>query len=102
MYESVDVKLLTDRRATAENIRDGLSWLQTETKNRDIAMLYIAGHGINDNIGDFFFMPVNADINRINATCVHYMDIKRTTMAVAGKLIVFSVWLKTPIFSHTG
>ena len=89
LYESVDVKLLTDRRATAENIRDGLSWLQTETTNRDVAMLYIAGHGINDNIGDFFFMPVNADINRINATCVSYVDIKRTISAVAGKLIVF-------------
>ena len=34
-------------------------------------------------------MPVNADINRINATCVSYVDIKRTTSAVAGKLIVF-------------
>jgi len=89
LYESVDVKLLTDRRATAENIRDGLSWLQTETTNRDIAMLYIAGHGVNDNFGDFFFMPVNADINRINSTCVSYTDIKRTTTTVAGKLIVF-------------
>jgi len=89
LYERVNVNLLFDRSATAENIRDGLSWLQAETTSRDIAMLYIAGHGINDNLGDFFFMPVNADINRINATCVSYVDIKRTTSAVAGKLIVF-------------
>ena len=89
LYESVDVRLLTDRRATAENIRDGLSWLQSETTSRDVAMLFIAGHGVNDNVGDFFFMPVGADVNRINATCVSYMDIKRTTSAVAGKLIVF-------------
>ena len=89
MYERVYTQLLFDRSATAENIRDGLSWLQTETTSRDIAMLYIAGHGINDNVGDFFFMPVNADMNRINATCVSYVDIKRTTSAVAGKLIVF-------------
>ena len=89
LYESVDVKLLTDGKATAENIRDGLHWLQTETTNRDIAMLYMAGHGVNNNVGDFFFMPVNADVDRINATCVSYSDIKMTISAIAGKLLVF-------------
>ena len=89
MYNRVRTNTLFDGSATAENIRDGLSWLQTETTSRDIAMIYIAGHGVNDNFGDFFFMPVNADKNRINATCVSYTDIKRTTLAVAGKMIVF-------------
>ena len=89
LYESVDVRLLTDRRATAENIREGFQWLQTETTNRDIAMLYISGHGINNNVGDFFFMPVNADVNRILATCVGHAEIKNTVSAVAGKLLVF-------------
>jgi hypothetical protein len=89
LYESVDVKLLADRKATAENIRDGLQWLQTETTSRDIAMLYIAGHGINNNAGIFYFMPVNADLDRINATCVSYSDIKNTISAVSGKLLVF-------------
>jgi len=89
LYESVDVKLLTDRRATADNIREGLYWLQTQTTNRDIAMMFIAGHGINNNTGDFFFVPVNGDIEKINATCVSYTDIKSTINAIAGKLLVF-------------
>ena len=89
LYESVDVRLLTDRRATAENIRDGFQWLQTETTSRDIAMLFIAGHGINNNTGDFYFMPVNADVNRILATCIGHSEIKNTVSAVAGKLLVF-------------
>ena len=89
LYEKVNLRLLTDRDANAENIRDGLHWLQTETTFRDIAMLYMAGHGVNNNVGDFFFMPVNADINRINATCVGYSEIKGTVDAVAGKMLVF-------------
>ena len=89
LYESVDIRLLTDRRATAENIRDGFQWLQNETTSRDIAMLFIAGHGINNNAGDFFFMPVNADVNRILATCVGHSEIKNTVSSVAGKLLVF-------------
>ena len=89
LYESVDVRLLTDRTATTENIRDGFQWLQTQTTRRDIAMLFIAGHGINNNADDFFFMPVNADVNRILATCVGHADIKNTVSSVAGKLLVF-------------
>ena len=89
LYEKVELRLLTDEQANAENIRDGLQWMKTETTYRDVAMLYMAGHGINNNVGDFFFMPVNADIDRLNATCVGYREIKETLDANAGKLLVF-------------
>ena len=89
LYEKVELRLLTDEYASAENIRDGLNWLQTQTTQHDVAMLYMAGHGINNNIGDFYFMPVNADVERLNATCVSYREIKRTIDANAGKLLVF-------------
>ena len=89
LYERVDVKALTDKTATAANIRNGLYWLQTQTTNRDIAMLYIAGHGMNNNTGDFFFMPVDADAERISATGVSYVDIKTTVSSIAGKRLVF-------------
>jgi len=89
LFESVDVRLLVDRRASAEGIRDGLQWLQTETTNRDLAMLFFAGHGVNNNVGDFFFMPVNADKDRINATCVGYAEFKAAIDAIPGKLLLF-------------
>ena len=89
VYEKVDVKQLADETATAENIRDGLYWLQSQTTFKDVAMIYMAGHGINNNVGEFFFMPVNADINRINATCVRYAEIKATVDNVSGKLFMF-------------
>jgi len=89
LYEKVELKLLTDEEANAENIREGLYWLQAETKNRDVAMLYMAGHGVHNNVGDFFFMPVNANIDRINSSCVGYTEIKGTIDAIAGKIVVF-------------
>jgi hypothetical protein len=89
LYEKVELLLLTDEYASAENIRDGLNWLQYQTTQQDVAMLFMAGHGINNNVGDFYFMPVNADAERLNATCVGYQEIKRTIDANAGKLLVF-------------
>ena len=89
LYENVELRLLTDNRANAENIRDGLNWLQHEITYRDVAMLYMAGHGINNNVGEFFFMPVNANLERLNATCVSYREIKGTIDAIPGKVLVF-------------
>ena len=89
LYENVELRILTDELANAESIRTGLNWLQTETTFRDVAMLYMAGHGVNNNVGDFFFVPVNADLNMINASCVGYREIKETIDAVAGKILVF-------------
>ena len=89
LYEDVIVKLLTDENADRENIIDGLNWLQNETTSRDIAMMFFAGHGINDRAGNFFYLPVNADMENIHATCVSYADIQRTVSAVAGRIIVY-------------
>ena len=89
LYEKVVLKLLVDAQAVAENIRSGLEWLQKETTQKDVAMLYMAGHGENNNVGDFLFMPVYADIDRLNATCISHREIKQTIDAVAGKMLVF-------------
>ena len=89
LYEKVELKILTDGQAVAENIRSGLQWLQKETTYRDVVMLYMAGHGINNNVGNFFYMPVYADLSRINATCISGMEINETIKDIAGKRLVF-------------
>ena len=89
LYDDVTVKLLTDKEATNKNILEGLDWLTSQTTGKDVAMLFIAGHGINDPTGSFFYMPVNADIEEIQTTCVSYLDIQKTVSSVAGKIIVY-------------
>ncbi len=89
LYETVETKLLTDQKATAKNIRDGLTWLRNKTGDQDIAVLYLAGHGINNKTGSFFFMPIDADFNNPDAGCIGYADIKKAVAAVAGKVIIF-------------
>ncbi|MDR2040021.1 MAG: caspase family protein [Bacteroidales bacterium] len=89
LYSDVTIKKLTDKQATSVNIRDGLQWLRNETTARDIAILFLSGHGTNNNVGSFYYIPVNGDINRLAATCVSYTDIKEAVSSVAGKVIVF-------------
>jgi len=89
LYEDVKIKLLTDEHATKDDILDGLEWLQKETTHKDVAMLFIAGHGINDQAGIYYFLPQNADLEKLKRTGVPFSDIKNTVASVAGKVTMF-------------
>jgi len=89
LYEDVVIKKLVDKGATKESIEDGLQWIQDQTLQQDIAMIFYAGHGVNDNNGIFYMLPVGADINRLRSTCVNFEELKQTVSNIAGKVVVF-------------
>jgi hypothetical protein len=89
LYGNVAVKLLTDENATKDEILDGLEWITRETTSKDIAMVFFAGHGVNDPNGIYYFLPVNADTDRLKRTGVAFSDIKNTIASLAGKTVLF-------------
>ena len=89
LYNEVVTKLYTDQTATKDNILDGLDWLVKETTQHDVAMLFFAGHGVEDTRGTFYYLPVGADENAMRRTCLMEADVQETVSVVAGKIVVF-------------
>jgi WD40 repeat protein len=89
LYADVQATVLLDGAATKESILDGLEWLEKETTNRDVAMLFFAGHGVDDRNGNFYFLPATADPDALKRTGVAHGDVQTTVQAVAGKIVVF-------------
>ena len=89
MYRDVVTKILADETATKEDIMDGLDWLQKEVTARDIGIIFIAGHGVNDPTGNYFYLPQNADTEKLKRTGVAFNDIKSTLASLAGKAVLF-------------
>ncbi len=89
LYEEVNVTTLTDQEATKENILDGLADLDAATSSSDVAMIFLAGHGVNDSGGIYYFLPVNADTTRLRRTGLPYSDIKNTVATLSGKTLLF-------------
>jgi len=89
LYSGVEAKVLTDGQATKGNILDGLEWLQRQVTQHDVAMLFFAGHGVNDPTGVFYFLPVDSDIEKLKRTGISQADITSTVAAIAGKVLVF-------------
>jgi hypothetical protein len=89
LYSGVEVRALADAQATKGNILDGLEWLQREVTAKDVAVLFFAGHGINDPTGMFYFLPVDADLEKLKRTGISQADITSTVASIAGKVLVF-------------
>ena len=89
LYSKVEFKLLTDKLATKDNILDGLEWVGRQTTSRDVAMVFFAGHGINDNLNRYFFCAHNFEEQSLLRTGVPYSDIRSAVEAIAGKALFF-------------
>ncbi|HEY6292214.1 MAG TPA: caspase family protein [Terriglobia bacterium] len=87
LYRDVQVKLLTD--APKDQIEDGLDWLQHQVTSLDVGMIFLSGHGLDDANSFYYFLPANADLNRLKATCLAFSDLKSTVASIAGKAVMF-------------
>lgn len=89
LYREVVVKILTDAQATKDEVLDGLDWIRKETTSKDVAMVFLAGHGVNDQNGLYYFLPFNTDVEKLLRTGVPFSDIKNTVASIAGKALFF-------------
>ncbi len=89
LYRDVEVRLLTDEKATADAVVDGLDWLQKQITADDVGVVFVAGHGVNDPDIGYTYLPVNADPDRLRRTGVAMDEFKKTMSKLPGKALFF-------------
>jgi WD40 repeat protein len=89
LYREVVTRVVTDAQASRAGILDGLSWVERQTTSKDVAMVFLAGHGVNDHNGYYYFLPTDVDRERLKSTGVPYSDIKNTLQVLPGKSLFF-------------
>ncbi len=89
LYREVEVRLITDQDATLQAIRDGLFWLEEQVTANDMAMIFIAGHGINDNAGQLHFASHELDVKALRRTGLPATDIVKTISYLQGRVVYY-------------
>jgi uncharacterized caspase-like protein len=90
LFRDVEVKTLINENASRDNVMDGLEWLQKQCTQKDVAVAFFAGHGMNDPAtGQFYYLPFNANLDAVKRTMVANSDIMSTLDALPGKRILF-------------
>jgi len=87
LYREISVKLLVD--ASKNDILDGLEWIEQQVTQDDVAIIFVAGHGINDTNGHYYFLPRNFNEQSFKRTALAYHDIKNTLSVLQGKVLFF-------------
>lgn len=89
-YSRVEVQLITDRQATRRGIEAGFAWLKERVRADDTAVIFLAGHGINDDDGDYHFLPADAELERVRATGVSFLTVRETLSRLPGKVLLMA------------
>ena len=87
LYREVEVRLLTDAKASFMGVRAGLGWLRREMTDIDTALIFVAGHGVNDNNGDLFFLTHETELDAIYETAVEATMFTDTIQRLPGRVI---------------
>ena len=62
LYQKVEVRLLPDEIADSTSIIDALQWLGDRVRESDVGVVFLSGHGVTSQKGDYFFVPYNAEM----------------------------------------
>ncbi len=89
LYRKVTPKRLTNQQATKGNILDAFDWLERETTSKDIAILYISGHGENDRNGDYYYLPQDVNPKKLRSSAIAWTEVKKFLGNLAGKRLLF-------------
>ncbi len=88
LYKKVEKKLLLNQNATKDNILDALTWLEHQVTQKDVVVLFFAGHGENDANNNYYFLNYDANVERLRRTAIKWNEIRDTVNALVGKIIV--------------
>jgi uncharacterized caspase-like protein len=94
LYEKViaypEHESLTDADATKGAILEGLDWImRAVTNTNDVAMVFLAGHGMATPDLHYRFLPYDYDENRVKLTTISDSDLQDFLTSIGGKKILF-------------
>ncbi len=98
LYDSVEVRTLLNRSATRQAVLNGISWLET-MGSEDSAILFVSSHGFRGSDvtasasrgaedASFYFAPCDAQLSRLAASGIRWVDIAERLRGLRGKDVV--------------
>jgi len=89
LFERVSVNLLCNEEATRGNVLDGLDWILQQTTQKDIAMIFVSGHGTKDLAGNYYFLPSDGNPEKLRRSCVLWAEFENVLASLPSKVVLF-------------
>jgi WD40 repeat protein len=94
IYNDVQIRLLTNEKANRAAIAEGLAWLRSKVTDKDIAVVFLSGHGATDDAANYFFLPHDAEFDsgaRLpkRGSVIADTEIRDTLQSLRGQSLFF-------------
>jgi len=89
-YESIEKRVLTDEGATVTNLKFASRWLKDTATESDVAVVFIAGHGIEQG-GDYYFLCHDTNETDLANTALPWTDFVNVLREVRAKRVLLFV-----------
>jgi WD40 repeat protein len=89
LYKRVEERVLVDEQATRAAVLQGLRWLQNVTTPNDVAVFFVAGHGISDAADVYHFLPHDVKEDQLGQTAVSESQLRTTLSTIKGRALFF-------------
>jgi WD40 repeat protein len=86
-FGAVEIRELVDQDATRDALLDGLQWLDDSVGPEDTAVVFLAGHGVNDR--EYFFLPYDANLARPVVTLLSQSQLQGVLTRLRGRVLLF-------------
>ena len=87
-YTKAEARTLLNKEASRGAIIDALEWIEDSASDNDTVMIFLAGHGTGEG-GQFYFVPQDADDEKIRRSCLSFDDIQSTATGLPCRAVVF-------------
>lgn len=87
LFASVEARVLQDEAAGLPAVRAGLRWLAASAGPRDVAVLFLSGHGVGDG-RRYAFLPQDGD-PAAPSLQLDGEELRRTLASIPGRALLF-------------
>ena len=90
IYQKVEARLLLNGRAGRDDILNGLEWLHENATKRDTVLIFLAGHGLQDRRGNYYFVPYHGDARKLRTTAVRWAEFQELFINISSNVIMMT------------
>ncbi|MEM9018284.1 MAG: caspase family protein, partial [Verrucomicrobiota bacterium] len=88
LFNKAEILRLIDGDATRDGILQGLEWLQANATQKDIILLFLAAHGMNEG-RNYYLVPHDGDFESLRRTGVAWADFADILGNLPSKTLMF-------------
>jgi WD40 repeat protein len=74
---------------THDAVLEGLDWISTQPTNKDVAMVFLSGHGVVGADQVYRFLPCDFNEDKLRRTTVRSFEFQDFLSNIGGKVLVF-------------